>query len=188
MKVAILHEGHAGKSQDNWLLEALINHQGLDLDRVQNFGMGTKSNFFDPNYKDYRALIPEIKTDQITKALFVVDADFEANDSVFGGYESSLSNLQDMVGRLGIADVSSFYICCDPATQEGNVESLLLSTLDETKKACINNFIDCSDFEAAGNSKAILNQIYRIAYPAAPFDFEHENFNELKEKLRNLFD
>ena len=83
--------------------------------------------------------------------------------------------------------VSEFYICCDPNTQEGNVESLLLLTLDEEKKACIDSFLECSDFKAKENSKAILKQIYKIAFPEAPFDFEHEHFAELKAKLSNLF-
>lgn len=186
-KVAILHEGHAGnKSRDNWLLKTLIEHQGLDVNQVQFFGMGSKSNFFKPDYKDYKALLPEIENDQITKALFVVDSDSSTTHRNSGGYENSLKLLQDITQHLGIATVSNFFICCDPITQEGNIEDLLLSTLDTEKTTCINNFIECSDFEAIGNSKAILNRIYEMAYPRAPFNLEHEHFDELKKRLREL--
>lgn len=186
MNVAILHEGHAGKSEDNWLLKALIDLLDLDKSRVSFYGMGSKSNFFKHDHSDYRELLPLIDAEQIDQVLFVVDADFQANDETYGGYQNSLETLQSMAEELGIGGISEFYICCDPNTQEGNVESLLLSTLDEEKKACIDSFLECSDFKAKENSKAILKQIYKIAYPEAPFDFEHVHFTELKEKLALL--
>lgn len=186
MKVAILHEGHAGKSEDNWLLKKLIEIENLDENNVSFYGMDTKSNFFKPNYKDYRDLVQRIESDQITGVLFVVDADFVANDSKYGGYENTLKQLSLVADDFGIAEVSQFYIFCDPATQEGNVESLLLSTLDDSKRSCIDDFLKCSNFKAKENSKAILNQIYKIAYPETPFDFEHENFKTLREELKDL--
>lgn len=186
MRVAILHEGHAGKSEDNWLLKKLIAVLGFDESRVLFYGMGTKSNFFKHDHKDYRELRQQIATDQIGKVLFVVDADFQKDDKTYGGYENSLTALRKMVNDFNISDISQFYICCDPATKKGNVESLLLSTLDDEKRTCINSFLVCSDFKAKENSKAILKQIYRIAYPKAPFDFEHPNFDELKSKLKAL--
>jgi hypothetical protein len=64
-QVAILHEGKAGKSQDNWLLEALTKELAQEnsalyfWERVQCFGMGGKSNFFDPfNNKYTNDLLP----------------------------------------------------------------------------------------------------------------------------------
>lgn len=186
MRVAILHEGHAGKSEDNWLLKKLLELQGLDEGRVSFYGMGSKSNFFKPDYKDYRELLPMIEADQISKVLFIMDADFQSDDGVHGGYDNCLAALKAMSASLGIDGVCEFYICYDPATKEGNLESLLLSTLDDKKKTCINDFLTCSNFKAKGSSKAILNQVYKTAYPEAPYDFEHENFNELKGKLAVL--
>nr|CAA6803160.1 MAG: Unknown protein [uncultured Thiotrichaceae bacterium] len=182
MKVAILHEG----TEDNALITKLITTLELDLGRVEFYRMGSKSNFFTEDHKDYRELIQLIRADQIVRVLFVVDADFQKNDQVYGGYANTLSALKKLVVDFDIVDISQFYICCDPSTQEGNVESLLLATLDKEKKTCIDDFLACSDFNAKNNSKAILNGIYNIAYPEPPYNFKHEYFNELKEKLRIL--
>lgn len=183
MRVAILHEGYGNKSVDRVLLERLIEIQGLDKGQVEFYGMSSKSNFFNLHYKTYQELKPEIEADQIAKVLFVVDADFQSDDQSCGGYENSLKALGEIASDLKISSISQFYICCDPNTKEGNIESLLLSTLDEEKKACISDFLACSDFAAKENAKAILNQIYIRAYPEAPYDFEHVHFDELKGKL-----
>ena len=103
-----------------------------------------------------------------TKVLFVVDADSQGNDAKYGGYDNSLKALEAVAKDFGIEEVSSIYICCDPETQKGNIESLLLSALDEDKKVCIDNFIECSDFAGKENPKSILGGICRIVYPEAP--------------------
>jgi len=48
------------------------------------------------------------------------------------------------------------------------------------------NFLDCSKFISKDNHKSIINQIYKIGYPNEPYNYEHLNFNELKEKLKKL--
>ncbi len=194
VKVAILHEGNAGKSEDNWLLQALTatlskeNPALFNWDRVECYGMGGKSNFFKPDFPKYRSLLQLIETDQISKVLFVMDADNEKNDATYAGYENTFAAWQTFVSdTLKIEPISDIYITCDPITRTGYVESLLLSTLDNDKKSCIETFLNCSDFKAKGNDKAILNQIYKTAYPNAPFDLQHSHFDELKQKLRILF-
>lgn len=197
MSIVILHEGSdkskdqwdKSGSLDNWLLKKLIHIQGFDLDtkKVSFYGMGSKSNFFDPNYESYvDDLLPQVEADQIRKILFVVDADSASDDKSSGGAENSLTALKEIAAELGLDGISDFYVCCDPKTQEGNVEALLLSTLSEEKKSCIESFLECSDFKGKGNTKAVLNGVYKAAYPEAPFDFEHDSFDELKEKLRLL--
>jgi hypothetical protein len=41
------------------------------------------------------------------------------------------------------------------------------------------------------NSKAvdknILTELHNLTKPEKPYAFEHQNFNELKQKLKNLF-
>ena len=194
VKVAILHEGNAGKSEDNWLLKALTETLSgedptlFNWNRVECYGMGGKSNFFKQNYTTYRSLLPLIETDQISKVLFVMDADNEKNDATYGGYENTFAAWQTFVtDTLKIESISDLYIACDPIMKTGYVESLLLSTLDNDKKICIETFLNCSDFKAKGNDKAILNQIYKTAYPTAPYDLQHPHFGELKQKLRTLF-
>lgn len=49
------------------------------------------------------------------------------------------------------------------------------------------HFLDCSKFKLKEHHKAIINQIYKIAYPEAPYNFEHRHFNELKQQLTKLF-
>lgn len=187
VKVAILHEGNAGKSDDHWLLRKLIEILALDVKTVEFFGVGTKSNFFRCDSNVYTRLLPLVKeTEQITKALFVIDADCVANDQKYGGHENVQREWQAVVQNLGIEHLSSLHITCDPRTREGYVESLLLATLDEPKAACIQQFLACSEFASKENHKAIMNQIYKIAYPKAPFDLQHPFFDELKDKLRDL--
>jgi len=54
------------------------------------------------------------------------------------------------------------------------------------QKDCIQAFLDCSEFKSKENHKTILNDIYKLAYPKAPFNFQHRHFDELKQKLAQL--
>ena len=186
MTVAILHEGSSPKSEDQKLLKELIGRLGLNDSNVDYFPMKSKSNFFKPEFARYIELLKQIEADEITKVLFIIDADSSADDAVYGGSKNTLTKLEEMTTSLGIGGICELYIFCDPKTGNGNIEDLILSTLDEEKNTCIKNFLECSDFKAKENSKAILNGIYRIFYPESPFDFEHKNFDELKGKLSEL--
>lgn len=187
VKVAIFHEGNAKKTNDNELLKLLLENLGLPLEKVEFFGMGSKSNFFNLENANYRQLKNDIKAEVISKVLFVVDADDEKKDVVYGGYKNTIEKLKSIVDNLGIAAQSDIYVTCDSDTQCGYLETLILSTIPHEHKNCIETFLDCSDFASKENHKAILNQIYKIAYPNKPFDLEHEKFDELKTKLKNLF-
>ncbi len=186
VKVAILHEGHAKKATDNWLLKNLISELKLDLTVFQFYGVDTKSNFFKPEAWFYSQLQELIQDGQINKLLFVIDADYSKNDQIHGGYDNTLQSWQKVIKTVGFKEISDLYITCDPRTQDGYLESLLLSTLDEEKVKCIQAFLDCSHFKSKDNHKSILNQIYKTAYPNAPFDLKHPHFDELKQKLRDL--
>jgi len=188
VRVAILHEGNAKKTHDNELLKLLIKDLNFDLMQVDFIGMGTKSNFFKKENIDYRELKLSLEKEDIQKILFVVDADYKENDSKYGGYQNTKLELEKIIKALNLEDSSDMYITCDPNEESGYLESLILSTIPKEQKECIENFLECSDFKSKENHKAILNQIYKTAYPKAPFDFSHENFNELKQKLKNLFE
>ena len=180
MKVAILHEG----TEDLKLIKQLANSLGYDFGGlVQLYKIGRKSNFFKTNHPDYRELIQQVEADQIDKVLFVLDADDPASDRVYGGYENTLKALSKIIDELGLGPIAQTFICCDPQTKQGNVESLLLSTLEAEKKACIEHFLACSEFGAPDDAKAVLNSIYQKGFPRAPYNYEHEYFDELKEKL-----
>lgn len=188
MRYAIFHEGKdSKKAADNSLIKLLIDDLSLDIGLVQFYPMGSKSNFFKKNSLKYKELLQSIRIDQISKALFILDADSEENDRKYGGYEKTQLETSKLLEELGISEISDIYISCDPATQEGYLESLILSTIPTKQRECIEQFLSCSEFKSKDNAKAILNQIYKQAYPNAPYDFSHENFSELKEKLVDLF-
>ena len=187
MKVAILHEGNSKKTNDNELLKLLINELNLDIEQVAFFGFGAKSNFFKADNREYKMLLQKMEERTIYKVLFVVDADYIANDSIYGGYQNTKIELEKIIKKLNLEEYSDTYITCDPTEKCGYLESLILSTIPKKEKECIETFLECSDFKSKENHKAILNQIYKTAYPNAPFDFSHQNFDELKTKLKNLF-
>ena len=187
VKVAILHEGNAKKTNDNELLELLIHHLGLDKNKVEFFGVGSKNNFFkieSPVYKDLKLRIEE---GAVSKIFFVINADYEKNDSKYGGFYNCKKELETTVKTLCFTCESDIYVTCNPQIKEGYLESLILSSIQKKEKDCIETFLECSSYQSKENDKAILNQIYKSAYPNAPFNFEHENFNQLKQKLQNLF-
>ncbi len=187
VKVAILHEGNAKKTNDNELLKLLIQELELDSDRVVFFGMGVKKNFFYSEHPSYKNLKNSIENEEINKLLFVVDADYEHNDKKYGGYQNTENALKKIIVELGFQDYSDIYIVCDPKTKEGYLEPLILTSIPLQHKNCIQDFLSCSEFKSKDNHKSILNQIYKIAYPNKPYDFSHQNFDKLKQKLRDLF-
>ncbi|WP_297440651.1 hypothetical protein [Sulfurimonas sp.] len=186
-KVAIFHEGKSRKSADEELLNLLIKDLQLDIERVKFFGMKSKSNFFKIDDTNYKELQHDIELENISKILFVLDADYEKNDRLYGGYSNTQREIEKIIKNLKLEDSADYFIMCDPKTKCGYLESFILASIPAKEKRCIEEFLDCSSFKSKENDKAILNQIYKIAYPTAPFGFSHENFDNLKEKLHNLF-
>jgi hypothetical protein len=191
MKVAILHEGNQ-KSSDKKLLKLLIEKLNSDfknkkfLKEINFIGMGTKNNFFKVDNENYKLLKNEIEREDVGKVLFVVDADYESNDNTYGGYQNTQKELNKTIAQLGLENISDTYITCNPITQDGNLESLILSSIKEEQKECIETFLACSEFKSKESHKAILNKIYKTAYPNKPFNFDHPHFNDLKTKLTHL--
>jgi len=177
MMVAILHEG---KSIDKSFFQLLIDDLGLEKSKISFYGMGNKSNFFKSDHMQYEDLLLEIKTEKISKVLFIIDAD--------ESFENTQKHLEEIIKGLEITAISNYFIACDPETKCGYLETLILSSLSEEQKKCINDFLQCSDFKSKAHDKSIFNTIYKNAYPNAPFDFSHKNFDELKAKLKNLFE
>jgi len=186
--LAILHEGNEKKTADNKLIKLLIEDLILDKNKVKFIGMGAKSNFFKLNNLEYKNIIIDIKREDISRILFIIDADYQENDSKYGGYKNTKRELEKIIKDLNLQNCSDIYITCNPNTKSGYLESLILSSISKEQKECIESFLDCNEFKSRENHKAILNQIYKIAYPKAPYNFEHPNFNELKQKLIELFE
>ena len=182
--IAIVHEG---KSIDPSFFKLLLDDLGLDKSIVRFYGMGSKSNFFKIEHLNYRDI--SIAIEDIDKILFILDSDYLAKNRVYDGFENTLKKIESIQQELNIVDKCDTCITYDPnsETKEGYLESLILSTISKEQKKCIEAFLDCSDFKSKGHHKSILNQIYKSAYPNAPYDFSHSNFDELKKKLTDLF-
>lgn len=187
----ILHEGNAKKTHDNALICLLIEHLSrtnpeVSVDKVEFHGMGKKSSFFD--LESYPKLLKDgVATDKISKVFLVVDADYPETDVKYGGFENTQKKLGEIIVELGFQSVCDIYVTCDPAIKTGYLESFLLSTIPDHQKTCIQSFLNCSDFNSKENHKAILNSIYKMAYPNTPYDLLHSHFDELKNKLLSLF-
>jgi len=191
MKVSILHEG---KSIDKDFFKLLYTSLGITKEaldaRVNFIGMGNKSNFFKVDNKNYTLLQQEITSQRVEKVLFILDSDYEG-DKNHDGYDNTLREIQSIQKKLNIEDVSDTFIAYDMSseTKEGYLESLILSTLSIDQDNCIKSFLEkCPEFKGINSHKSIFNIIYKNAYPDAPYNFEHPNFNTLKQKLQTLFE
>jgi hypothetical protein len=180
MKVAIICEGKSDKE----FLEELIQH--LKIETKPNFYIfGGKSFILNSEFKKYQELKNVVAAEPY-KLLFVVDADDAKKDVLYGGIDNTQRALNQALTDLKVGEVCT-YIMCDPTTKIGYLESLILSTISENQKNCIQSFLNCSEFKSKENHKAILNSIYKAAYPNTPYDFSHSHFDELKNKLISLF-
>ena len=183
VSVAIICEG----KNDRDFCNELITHLGFHEHRINFYIFGGKNRLFDSTDKKYDDLRLDIDSNQIEKVLFVVDADDVGNDAIYGGYQNTKTALNNIIEQLGFQEISRTYIVCDPTTKAGYLESFILSTIPAAQRQCIECFLACSQFKSKENHKAILNQIYNIAYPGAPYDFKHAHFESLKMELTSLF-
>jgi len=176
-----------GKSDRNFL-KNFIDFLGFEY-RDDNFiVMGNKANLLDPNNHGYTAIKQKIKLGLVDKLLFVGDADSIQNDRVNGGVENTKNALGDLMDSLGVGDFADYYISSIPNTQEGYLEGLLLSTVNDDVKKCYEEFLECSKLNSKDNYKAIMEELHRLTRPDKPYDYDHPNFNELKQKLQTLFE
>ena len=117
---------------------------------------------------------------QINKISFIVDADDEKDDAKY-------KELKRIINDLGFQDIARFYIVCDPVTKTGYLESLILASLPEEKRKCIARFVECSEINPKQIHKTIINNLYTMAYPEPPYNFDHPYFDKLKTELTHLF-
>jgi hypothetical protein len=180
MKAAIICEGRGDKE----FLKEFIKHLKLEIE-PNFYTFGGKSFILDSahyKYKEIRSIVDA----EPYKLLFVMDADDVKNDAGYGGFEKTQQALNQVIAQLGLAEISSTYIMCDPITKIGYLESLILSTIPDCQKKCVQTFLECSEFKSKEDHKAVWNGIYKTAYPK-PYDLSHQNLDELKTKLLALF-
>jgi len=183
--VKIICEGKSDKKLITNFID-FLGYEGCYSD--DNFiVMGNKSNIFKDDDPRYKTLIQLIDTDKISKIVFIVDADYEADNNTYGGYDNTKKEIEAFITKLKLEKISEYFISCDPTTKDGYLESLLLSTVDENLKSCYSEFLDCVDFKEKSQHKYIMEQLHRITSPNKPYDFSHQNFDELRMKLEKLF-
>ena len=169
--VAILHEGKTDKSFFDHLL-ASYNLQYAE-DNIHYFNFKGVNNIFKLNHSDYDILEEEIDVGKISKVLIVVDADDK--------YEDREKDLKKLIEDLNFNVEIDYFIMCGE-DRIGNLESFLLSSLNDEQKECLKAFLDCYAYDFT--DKHIYNIFYKDK--RHPFDFNMPIFKELKSKLENL--
>lgn len=185
MKSSIIF--HEGKSIDKDFFKLLIKDLNKDDQKIKFYGMGSKSNFFKKDNINYKDVVLEIES--INKILFIIDSDCD-KDIKYGGYENTLKEIEKIQVALNIQDISDTFIAYDIRSKDrtGYLESLILSSLTDEQNKCIESFLNnCPEFKGINSHKSIFNVVFKNAYPNAKFNFEHSNFNVLKEKIVCLF-
>jgi len=167
-----------GKS-DGEFFDSLLETYHLEKNQVSYYDFEGKDNLFNISHEYYNEIEKDIA--KIDKILLVVDADNEKDLNPHRGFKASKMKLIETIDNLNFDVEMDYYIMCD-TNKEGNLESFLLSILDDEQKKCIDSFRDCYHYELS--DKWAYNMFYK--QKQHPFDFKHKNFNILKEKLQNL--
>ena len=157
-----------GKS-DGEFFDKLLDEYQLNKNEVTYYDFGGKDNLFNITHQYYNEIEGDLSKTQ--KILLIVDADNEKDLNPNRGYEASKKALKKLIKNLSF----DYYIMCDEK-QEGNLESFLLSVLDDKQKECISEFRDCYKYELS--DKWVYNTFYKQM--KHPFDFNHPNFKVLK--------
>jgi hypothetical protein len=181
--VAIVVEG---KRDVTFFKNYITHYLKIERSRYKITKTDGKSILLDSSCEKYRDLCEDLNTNRVKRVLFIIDSDNTVDNPDIGGYENSCDSIEKLFSELSIQNYADYFIACDPITQEGNIENLVVSTLTKKQEACIKSFLECSELEN-DDGKRLLG-IYNYGYPEEPFDFSHQNFNELKTKLQNLFE
>ncbi len=172
---------YEGKS-DGEFFDLILNEYSLPSDEVVYYDFEGKDNLFNISH-DYYDEIEKKHLNKVQKILLVVDADNPKDPNPNRGYDASKKALEHLIANLHFEDVPiDYYIMCDEK-KEGNLESFLLSVLDDEQRECVQSFRKCYKYELS--DKWAYNTFYK--QKKEPYNFDYPNFNTLKEKLQNLF-
>ncbi|MAD42982.1 MAG: hypothetical protein CL623_11420 [Arcobacter sp.] len=181
--VVILHEG----KDDKKYIKRLFEHLDIKNYSDENFHkMNDKPNFFKKDYTTYRILKQKIENDEVTKVLFLLDADYIKNDCTYGK-TNTIKNIKKLISELDFEFNYEIFIVCEPNKDEGYFETLFLSSVSDDLKNCYQSFMKCTGFTGKEQTKTIMMKLHELASPQTPYSFEHENFKDIKEFLTNNF-
>jgi hypothetical protein len=176
-KALILCEG----GNDIGFLKKFCDYLELDKKKIDIQKVSGKSNFFKEN--SYVTIKQKIDKGLYSKVLFIVDADYVDNDSTYGGFKNSTNELVNIIRTLDIEEKSKIFIACDPLTQEGNLEHLVLSTLEQEERDCILELLKCVLEMDVHSDKKIVLSSYEAIFKESPYNLPHNNFDELRDLL-----
>jgi hypothetical protein len=124
----------------------------------------------------------KIENDDIEKALFVFDCDFNIDDKNCNGMEESQKCFDDLLRNLNWDIQTDVYIF------DKNLDYFLVETINT--KECYEHFdelVKCLNVEELKPNKKPIANLYRDLYPYPQFDFKDDRFQPLKDKLIDLF-
>ena len=179
--VRIFVEGEDDKKFIISLFSFLKKSQQLTFESNANFDdfitiMGNKSKLL--NIDSYSDKSPIIKKKGI-KALFIFDCDLETDDNTCGGIEKSEKCFNKLKEELDWSIPIDYYIF------NRNLDYFIAETIE--KEHCLFEIEECLELNSLKPNRKPLALLYSIMYPKAPYNLEHPNFDELKQKLQNLF-
>jgi len=179
-----------GKDDKNFLISLFndlkLNKQISVKDNI-NFDdyievMGGKRKLLDKGNPKYQKLSMKIDHNDIEKVLFLFDCDFEQDDKDCNGMDKSLQCFNSLKKEL------KWTIPIDVYIFNRNLDYFLIETIKN--KDCYDDFkslIDCLNIENLKPNRKPIANLYRDLYPYPQFDFKDNRFDELKQKLQNLF-
>jgi hypothetical protein len=159
-----------------------LNMNKLKIQKIgENNDKNGKSAFWEES--TYQVIKQEVNYGQYSKVLFMVDADYSENDAKYGGLANTEKALTQIISTLEFTQKAKYFIACDPTNGTGNLEHLILSTIDDTKKECINELLNCVlEMEVHSDKKIVLSS-YEAIFKESPYNYTHENFNKLRELI-----
>jgi len=169
------------------LLNDLKNSSDIKVPKGFNFGsiinrLGGKKKLLDVTHEKYKQVSELIEIEEIEKALFIFDCDFEKDDKNCNGMKKSLECFENLKKEL------NWNIPIDVYIFEKNLDYFLLETINT--KECYEHFdklVRCLDVAKVKPNKKPIANLYRDLYPYPQFDFKDDRFQPLKDKLIDLF-
>jgi hypothetical protein len=179
--VRIFVEGEDDKKFIIVFLRKLLKEKTIDLRNNNNFDdlitiMGNKSKLL--KYENY-ANISKLIGKKIKRTLFIFDCDFEKDNKKCNGMENSQRCFDNLKDRL------KWNIPIDNYIFYRNLDYFIAETIK--KEHCLHEIEKCLELNTLKPNRKPLASLYAIMYPKKPYNLEHPNFNELKQKLKNLF-
>ena len=169
------------------LLQDLKNNNQILFSEKINFKsyiniMGSKKKLLDATQAKYQQVTKEIELGEVKKVLFIFDCDFEKDDKKCNGMKKSEECFQSLKKALNWNIPIEVYIF------DKNLDYFLLETINT--KSCYEDFdklVKCLEVEKLKPNKKPIANLYRDLYPYPQFDFKDNRFDDLKQKLKNLF-